>query len=361
MNIVHIIPNVKAINYGVWKVVLDSCLTLNSFQNKCYIIVLSQEEVLMDELLKFQERISFFSVKEANTFISANFLNSESIIVSHGCWTTVSYLGYLLSKKRYQWVVYPHGMLEPWSLLNKRLKKWIYYNLFEKRFLRNANRLIAVGKPELINLRNTFKLNKVEHIPNGIQSAVVKEKEFDKVVFTYIARLHHKKGVFELVSAWINSKILKNEAAFQLNIAGPDEGELRKLVNECKGVSNIRILGPLYQNDKFELLNRSHFFILPSYSEGFPTSIIEAMTFGCIPIITKGCNFPEIEDAEFAFLTRTDVNEIREVLEEVSTFNESMFAELSKKAKSYIDENYSMEMVASKQLNIFKKVLSEWF
>ncbi|MEJ0030745.1 MAG: glycosyltransferase [Bacteroidota bacterium] len=87
-----------------------------------------------------------------------------------------------------------------------------------------------------------------------------------------------------MVEAWhaINSQ----NNSVKLIIAGPDEGELKHIQHLIKG--NVEYAGAVYGDGKKKLLNEASYYLLPSYSEGFPTSVLEAMSYGQIPLISSG-------------------------------------------------------------------------
>lgn len=356
MKIVHILANVSQINYGIWNVVVTNTKAIKDESISSYIISLSHEESLMKELQDVKSILRFIVPEKVISYLSS-FDRSETIVITHGTWTKASYLGYKLSKLGYIWVTYPHGMLEPWSMKNKWLKKYIYYKLFERRYLAHANCLIAVGFPEKNNLERLNINNSIYHIPNGIVPQPKVNKKFDKLRYVFMARLHYKKGVMPLVQGWKESRLFNNQN-FELIIAGPDEGEMPKIKALINNADNIVVAGGIYGEDKNKLLNRSHYYILPSLSEGFPSSIIEAMTHGCLPVITKGCNFPDIMDKEFTFEIKSESANISAALNQTAQLEEKRIVNLSEDAKNYVDANYSVQHIVEKQISLYKSLLN---
>ncbi len=102
-----------------------------------------------------------------------------------------------------------------------------------------------------------------------------------------------KKGIVPLVKAWLQSALLNNTAC-RLIIAGPDEGELPLIQSLITDATNIEYIGMVSGDAKDKLLASASYYLLPSFSEGFPTSLLEAMEKGAIPVITRGCNFNEV-------------------------------------------------------------------
>ena len=108
----------------------------------------------------------------------------------------------------------------------------------------------------------------------------------DKFEFLYLGRLSIDKGLLELVTAL---ELLKSKGyTFHLRIVGDGaySSELKEIVHKKRLDSVISFEGPVYDNRiKSEYYKTSDVYILPSYHEGFPRTLYEAMIFGT-PIIT---------------------------------------------------------------------------
>ncbi len=98
----------------------------------------------------------------------------------------------------------------------------------------------------------------------------------------FLSRLIKGKGVYETIKAFENLRI--DNFNIQLIIAGSgEESEAIKLLVEQN--ENITLTGHVEGQEKIELYKNCTLYCLPSYSEGLPTSVLEAMSFGK-PIIT---------------------------------------------------------------------------
>ncbi len=112
------------------------------------------------------------------------------------------------------------------------------------------------------------------------KSQKIKDNKIIKILF--LARLLREKGIFELIESFkILSKKFNN---LELLIAG-DGKSYDEIQDAIDGISNIKLLGHVKGKQKIKLFTQSHIYCLPSYSEGLPTSVLEAMAFG-LPIIT---------------------------------------------------------------------------
>ena len=259
----------------------------------------------------------------------------------------------------FTWIYTPHGMLEPWSMEQKAWKKIPYFHLAEKPMARKANLVRAVGKPEWKNLKKHFPA--AMHIPNGIyrNSLQPERSEANGLNFLFLARLHHKKNIMPLVKAWSSSSLVQSSGA-KLSIAGTDDGEMEKLLaflQEMPG-KGIEFLGPVFGKEKEILLADSHFYILPSLSEGFPTSVVEAAGAGLIPLISDGCNFPEILECKAAIDSGKTESSIKEAIENAIRLSDSEKSAMRSRGRDLIEKGFLWELIAEKQAEIYGRLLN---
>ncbi|WP_417371916.1 glycosyltransferase [Gelidibacter japonicus] len=144
----------------------------------------------------------------------------------------------------------------------------------------------------------------------------------DKVSILYLGRIAHDKGIGELLKA---AKILKDKGYnFELNLVGSGEflQKSKQLIEEYSIGEVVIVHGAVFEIEAVKSFYvNSDMYILPTYHEGFPRTLYEAMIFGT-PIITTfvggipalmkdGWNCKEIqpkstesivEALEFAFL-----------------------------------------------------------
>jgi glycosyltransferase involved in cell wall biosynthesis len=357
IKIIHIVSSLEPINIGIWNVVISTMSWLKKYGIEGEIW--SKNIGNIPEYIKDKVVLNSFQSNREAVGKIVKMDPSRIIIVTHGNWTYATKVGYECKKNGFIWGCYPHGMLEPWSMNHKFLKKKLYYTFREKGMLKHANTVVAVGYPEYENLSKLLPASNLVHIPNGIDvyEGTI-EKSYDVISFLFLARLHRKKRPLSLIQAWESSK-LKNEKHYRLIVAGPDEGELPQLKNLCEesGLKNVIISGPLYGEDKTALFLNSHFFILPSVSEGFPTTIVEAMTHGCIPIISRACNFPEAIEESVAFELSYEVDHMTTILEKMAVIEDVKIKKMSSAAKIFADSKYSVEIVADKQQKLYNEIL----
>lgn len=102
----------------------------------------------------------------------------------------------------------------------------------------------------------------------------------------FIGRIYREKGIFELIDAF--SMLYSQYKNIELDIAGEGKAsaEVRKHVIE-KGLSDkVNFLGWVDESRKLQVLSDATIFCLPSYEEGLPNTMIEAMATGLPVVVT---------------------------------------------------------------------------
>jgi glycosyltransferase involved in cell wall biosynthesis len=352
-SVVHVVNNLDRINSGIWGAAIFGSSYLQTKNVKSYLFVCRPQ--MPDDPVRTDVSIHYLSDPNHAAFmakLSELKLEANNVIVmTHGCWLQPTRMGFVAKRAGYKWIYVPQGMLEPWSMQQKKWKKKIYFSLFEKRWAVAADIIRAVSINEYENLSRTFAGHRIERIENGVKVPTFESKATGKETFLFMARLHHKKGIVPLVEAW--HKTMAHATDKELIIAGPDEGELSKIQTYIKG--NLRYVGPQYGDEKIELLRKSHYYILPSYSEGFPSSVVEAMSYGAIPLISPGCNFQAVYENELGYRITPLKNDIAEVLSLVSskTYDHA----LSLRNHEYIKEHNSEERIGEQLIALYEHLL----
>jgi glycosyltransferase involved in cell wall biosynthesis len=265
----------------------------------------------------------------ARSFLERSVLMADVLQV-HGIWTGHSRATLqFASQLRKPVIVSAHGMLDGWALRHKGWKKLPYSRLVERPNLSRATCLRALTRVEAENYHDFGLKLPVAIIPNGVVAPEDSSPaEFleryphlrGKRILLFLGRLHKKKGVDLLVKAWnLVSSQLPNT---HLVIAGPDDGALGSL-SRFEGpapVSNsITVCGLLAGSLKWSALAASSAFVLPSFSEGLSMAVLEALWQGIPIMITRECNFREVEPLECTFLIEPSVGSLVDGLKNILT------------------------------------------
>lgn len=118
-----------------------------------------------------------------------------------------------------------------------------------------------------------------------------------KVQFLFLGRLGTRKGAFDLMSAFgALPDGLRNRA--ELVMAGDGEVDEMRRLGAAIG-NNVRVLSWIDARARDTLLAQSDVFVLPSYAEGVPMSLLEAMAAGLPCITTPVGGIPDVVNHDF--------------------------------------------------------------
>lgn len=349
-NVINIVHDTTSMNLGVWKAATVGCATLAAQGVKSFLLVTSPNQPLNSdigmEILSIPGDGADQNIKD---ILKQRDLSPEnSVIASHGSWLAPTRFGNRLGRDGYRWVYVPQGMLEPWSMRQKRLKKRLYFVLAERPMVQRSSAIRAVSKNEQQNLERLFK-REIHLIENGVPLPPYHSKETRAIQYLFIGRLHYKKSLLPLVQAWDHT--MRNSSS-KLVICGPDEGELTRINPYIK--DNIEYRGLVTGENKKSLLKSSHYFVLPSHSEGLPSAVLEGMSYGLIPIISEGCNLPEVFSQGLGFRTGTDTTSISQAFQRTRTV--AFDHELSRKNHQFVSDRFSEERTGKQLLELYRKL-----
>lgn len=353
MKIINIVDSLAKVNFGIW----NSAVSTAQILKETYNVESELWYPKPTENLPDAAAFNSCTLREIGNFNPQDVLTDDCILVSHGCWQIPTRLAYKLHKQfGTPWMYVPHGMLEPNSMKQKYLIKKIFFHLREKPLTKNANLVRAVSVPEQSRLEKSY--SKVVHIANGVTLTDCVTVTKNRRQYLFMARIHKQKGIIELVQAWKRSS-LSSQVACSLVIVGPDNGELVTVEREISTCKNVVYLGAKYGMEKKQILAESQFYVLPSKTEGFPTSVVEAMQCGQIPIISENCNFPECLNENIGLHTGTDCVSILETLEKSLSLTDKQIDDMSVRSIQFINNNYLLTHVAEKQYQSFTLLLKK--
>ncbi len=128
---------------------------------------------------------------------------------------------------------------------------------------------------------NAIRCTEIDKIQICNQKTIKKKYHFSDMttVFTFAGRMIREKGVLQLAEAFKQLANERKDAALIMIGDGPLFHNL-----ESQGIKNIVLTGQLPHDEVIRYLKQSDCFILPSDSDGFPTTILEAAACDCFVI-----------------------------------------------------------------------------
>ena len=261
------------------------------------------------------------------------------------------------------YIVTPRGMLEPWSLSQKKWKKKLAWWLYQRNDVQKSVCVFTTAKMEAEHVTNLGITTCKAVIPNGIETDSYPCKTSVDVVkkqVLFLSRVHVKKGIEVLFEVW--KQIHPDYEDWQLLVIGNGEAEyIHSLENrvECLGLKeSIKILPPVFGNDKIQIYQESALFCLPSYSENFGMAIAEAMSCGTPVITTTNCPWNILNDTKTGWCIDLNVDNLERALREALSMNPTELYDMGQKASKLIYENFDYRNVTRKTLKLYEWLLN---
>jgi len=194
-------------------------------------------------------------------------------------------------------------------------------------------------------------------VHNGVGTQDIQDYQNSKLSIVFIGRLAKPKNPLLLLKAFNDlSPELKNKASISIIGDGPKLKELEKFIKETK-LSGINLLGSMPRIKVFEILKKSDIFVLISDWEGFPYTILEAMSCGLAIIASDVGGIKEaVNDESGILVERKNQQEIKHALERLLK-NPSLIKEMGKNAKERLEKEFSLDKMLRETEQVYKKVI----
>ncbi len=279
---------------------------------------------------------------------------------THTRFFTSSFLGFIISKlKSTKFIHTEHGtgpVVFDKSFVN--LISNIYDIIIGRMIIRSADIDIGISKASCKYLDDNGAKN-LYLVQNGVDTVSFKKNENNlkdnlqildtEKVITFIGRLIYAKGVQDLINCFFHIKKMGMRAKLVIVGDGSFKTTLERLTNNDK---DILFLGS--RNDVVDILSITDVLVNPSYSEGLPTSILEAASVGIPVVATDVGGTKEIFTDEMGFLVNLDDKE--SLLESIIKVFESDDSQLNQNIRrKHVKENFDWDTIADKFLNILKR------
>jgi len=249
----------------------------------------------------------------------------NELSIAHGLW---QWPGNVTFKRNHKfgapYLVFPHGMLDPWFKKRyplKHLKKQIYWWLKQGKILYKARAVCFTTEEERRLARKTFFPYHCREIVTGLGTTDppdVSQSDIEtfleshpqlkgKKLLLFLGRFHPKKGVDLLIEQWCKKSVPSN---FVLVLGGPLNPGLvfeQNLFKLAANMPSIYWTGMLKGQEKWTALKLADALILPSHQENYGMVIAEACSMGTPVLLTNKVNlWREITDAKAGIAAQDD-------------------------------------------------------
>jgi glycosyltransferase involved in cell wall biosynthesis len=238
-------------------------------------------------------------------------------------------------------VMSPHGTLDPVRLAHSAWKKR-FVGWMDRFLLRRAAVIHATSEMERGWVeRFVGRAVEVAVVPNGVllrsrsehndESKKRGEGKRERVVM-YLGRNHPLKGLDLLTEAW---KRVKRDG-WRLELVG-------------SGLPGGLVEG----EEKWRVLWSADVFVLPTRSEGFPLSVLEALSVGVPVITTKGAPWAELVSENCGWWVEVDAEAIAGALREAMGLTDEERRIMGENGRRLVERKYKWEAVGARMVEVY--------
>lgn len=365
MRVVQVVDTIASSVGGTARVTLDLAIAIDRIEGVSCCIVTQQRS---DPECSGAENIAVHRVASTkrqwdrkNVWAELSRLHrSEPIDLIHinGIWDPFLHFASTFSRsEKIPYVIAPHGMLEPWSLSQKRLKKKIAWQLYQRRDLQNAAAIQVTAQSELQSIQRLCSLNAFV-VPNGLNIPEVPDHSRRGKKVLFLSRIHPKKGIPLLLNAWDKVR----PEGWTLHIVGPGEQayvqSIKASIKELNLISCVEVYPEANDTEKRRFYEEASLFVLPSYSENFGLVVAEAMAME-LPVITTDTtpwtNLPQVGCGWCIPLNQENLTRC------LKQATDTPLDELERKGRQgriFVTQNFAWEQVAHQMVGMYHKILN---
>ena len=230
----------------------------------------------------------------------------------------------------------------------------------EKNAVKYADEIIVLSKGVQDYFKDTYG-RETHFIPNGVNRPEIRNAElitekFGLTLDSYIlflGRLVPEKGIRYLMEAFKNVKTDK-----KLVIAGGSsdtDSFMQELKELAKGDDRIIFTGFVQGKMLDELYSNAYIYTLPSDLEGMPLSLLEAMSYGNCCLVSDIPECIEVVEDNAVSFKKSDVNDLREKLQDVCSNTEKVL-KLKRKAADFVCAKYNWDDIVKETMKLYGRV-----
>lgn len=259
------------------------------------------------------------------------------------------------------YVFTPHDTYTPASMSDRRLSKWLYLRLFDRRVLSEAagvQALTTIGAAELARRTTNEHVSVVPNIVEPLSERPVPCDQRSGLVG--VGRLDiYQKGLDLLLRAVAG---LKGTAhATPLTLIGQGTVAERQTLESL--ARNLRIeigrdlsfLGRVSDEEKTRAVSSSRFLVQLSRFEGFGLTVVEALSVGVPPIITRSIPLSNmVESAEAGYIV-DDPADAQQVLEAACRLPAADYQRMSERARALYETEFDVDQALRRLVTFYRE------
>jgi glycosyltransferase involved in cell wall biosynthesis len=294
----------------------------------------------------------------------------SDILHDNGIWLPHNHrLAVLAEKRGIPRIVSTRGMLEPWALGHKRLKKSLAWWLYQRRDLKHARCHHTTAEAEARSVQRlrlgvpvvavSNGVDVPEERPRGVGSEAEKTARSGRKTALFLGRIYPVKGLPMLVEAWARVR----PDGWLLRIAGPDEAGHQKQIEKAVSAAGlgdvVSFTGPIGHRMKKSVFFGANLFVLPTHSESFGVVVAEALAHGLPVLTTTAAPWSILPASGCGWWVDATTDGIAEGLRQATILEPEILQAMGAKGRALVIAKFGWKGVADLILSTYKSILSD--
>jgi glycosyltransferase involved in cell wall biosynthesis len=303
------------------------------------------------------------AVMQAPSALQPLLSGADAVLHDHGLWQpfNLSAAGFA-ARRGLPYVISTHGMLEPWALAHRGLRKRWARRLYQDHLLRGARCLMTTSAAEFEHLRQLGFSGPVAVIPIGIEPGTLppaSRPARETRIALFLSRIHPIKGVIHAIEAW---QAIKPQG-WRLKIVGPSElghrEQLERLVRSYGLEQSVSFHDAVAGAEKSRCLDEADVFLLPSHSENFGIVVGEALACGLPVVTTTGTPWAGLLRERCGWYVQPGTESMVGALREVFTTSPQELRAMGERGRQWIQRDFAWDRIATQSLATYQWILGQ--
>lgn len=249
----------------------------------------------------------------------------------------------------------------------RRIARWLY----ELDYLNKATEIHIVNREEGTGLQKYGYHGSTFVAYNGIaddEVPPVRSADFfaakpyaNKIKLAWVGVLRDDKNLMSLIHA-VSMLPGNLRAGLAIVVVGPNyrgNAERYSAYAEKLGcASNFDFVGPLYGQAKYDAIHSADAFVMPSFSEGFSMSILDAMACGKPCLLTGGCSMNYFQDSDFFVRCEPYAQDLARGLQQLLA-RRSDWSMMGARAKALVAAKFNWSSIAGEMTANYRRIVGK--
>lgn len=242
-----------------------------------------------------------------------------------------------------------------------RIPEILKSDTFEAFLLRSvlsaADFVVTMDRSSFNALKESGQARNIANIPNPIPIQHIKQPVSKDKTVLFVGHVYKEKGIEILIEAWRAFEV--DHPCWNLDVVGRVDSEYERYLSDMASGLSISFLGEMPHEDTLDCISKASILVLPSYSEGFPNVILEAMLAKTVAIGSLVGAIPEMLDYDERLLVPCgDSESLYRAMSYIAN-NPEESSLIADRLRLRVTDLYGADSVADELLTVWRRALEQ--